>query len=94
MPQVGNNYHNNVQSAGVSGAAAGGESFTTAQKNINASILEYMLKYGFMKTVDIFQVSRLNICDDIDRKNQLDLKEICRETWFWMKTLESITCLM
>ena len=56
MPQVGNNYHNNVQSAGVS-AAAGGESFTTAQKNINASILEYMLKYGFMKTVDVFQVS-------------------------------------
>ena len=35
----------------------GGDNFTTAQKNINASILEYLLKYGFMKTVDCFQVS-------------------------------------
>lgn len=36
------------------GAPGGVDNFTTAQKNINASILEYLLKYGFMKTVDFF----------------------------------------
>jgi hypothetical protein len=42
---------------GPSGLAAQGglDNFTTAQRNINASILEYLLKYGFMKTVDLFQ---------------------------------------
>ena len=40
-----------MSSAGLPGV----DSFTSAQKNINASILEYLLKYGFMKTVDSLQ---------------------------------------
>ena len=31
------------------------DQFTTAQKNINSAVLEYLLKNGLMKTVDTMQ---------------------------------------
>lgn len=48
-----------------SGHNNAGENFTSAQKNINSAILEYLLKYGFMKTIDLFQVLFLINLTDI-----------------------------
>ena len=49
--------HVSHQNSGHSQGGVGIENFTTAQKNINAAILEYLLKYGFMKSVDCLQVT-------------------------------------
>ena len=55
----GRNHSQNPTSGHATNLAGGQnvDNFTTAQKNINSGILEYLLKYGFMKTVDTFQVT-------------------------------------
>ena len=55
----GRNHSQNPTSGHPTNLAGGPsvDNFTTAQKSINSGILEYLLKYGFMKTVDTFQVT-------------------------------------
>ena len=60
--------------AGVQGAAPNRinmDNFTTAQKNINSAILEYLLKNGMMQTVDIMQDELLNQRNGGMQKNML-----------------------
>ena len=59
MNSVARNYQAGAQRANAPGRLQanashqhGPDNFTSAQKNINSAILEYLLKYGYMKTVD------------------------------------------
>ena len=59
---------------GVGGANQGRinlDNFTTAQKNINSAVLEYLLKNGLVQTVDIMQEELLNSKQSGMQKNML-----------------------
>lgn len=65
--------HNHGPGGAISSAGPpGADNFTSAQKNINASILEYLLKYGFMKTVDIFQEEIVSTKNSMQKNLVLD----------------------
>ena len=47
------------------------DNFTTAQKNINSAVIEYLLKNGLMKTVDIMQDELISSRHQGMQKNML-----------------------
>jgi len=71
MHNHGNQLHNHPV-GGAQSAGGPADNFTSAQKNINSSILEYLLKYGFMKTVDIFQEEMVASKNNLQKNLVLD----------------------
>jgi glyceraldehyde-3-phosphate dehydrogenase/erythrose-4-phosphate dehydrogenase len=47
------------------------DNFTTAQKNINSAVVEYLLKNGLMKTVDVMQDELISSRHQGMQKNML-----------------------
>jgi len=47
------------------------DQFTTAQKNINSAVFEYLLKNGLMKTVDTMQEELINANNNGIQRNLL-----------------------